>query len=411
MYNPFKISDPRNLKISLAAPPNWTFAPGDNVIGTVVREASLVSPDATIRVSLGGIAETRMVEQYGNQQIDHSNRWDLLDPRDEDLFQGPLHLAEGSTECLTFPFEVNIPLRPSLTMIPRHNYETSFLPIDHDSVAEQTLPGTFACSNGDGSIGMIGYKLEAELRYRRGGEIITHTESCRLVIRHSLVEPPLVHYEMIPHSQTARMQSHRLVTGVGHLSLKKKIQNFYGSSSVPGWAYRVDISAPKAIQLDHSLPIPLTVNIVGVPDETSPALRDTTVTVIVQSIRISVISMTVTHVCGLGYSTGNLDFWRKTHSIVIPSRTFLTPIEFHVGQDSSPFDLGNVFQIYLDSDGLRKGTQRFDPSTPFSGSIYPDFVSYIIRHKHELRCELTLDISGESQTVAISAPLNVLPSD
>ncbi|KAK1142912.1 hypothetical protein N8T08_007153 [Aspergillus melleus] len=411
MYNPFKNSDPRNLKINLAAPPNWIFAPGDNVIGTVVREASLVSPDATIRLSLRGIVETRMMERYVNSHVKYASQWDLLDSRLEDLFRGPLHLADGSAECLTFPFEVNIPLRPSLATIPRHDSESSFLPVDHDSVAEHTLPGTFASSNGDGSMGMIRYTLEAELRYRRGGETITHTETCRLVIRHSLVEPPLVHYEMSPHSQTARMQSHRLVTGTGPLSLKKKIQNLYGSSSAPELAYRVDIGVPKAIQLDHPLPIPFTVNIVGVPEETSPALQDTTVALVVQSIRISITSMTCTYVRGLGYSKSKTDFWRKTHSIAIPSRMFPTPIQFHVGQERSPFDLGRILRIYLASDGLRSDTQRSTPSSHFSGSIYPDFTSYIIRHNHELRCELSLDIGGQSQIVSTSVPVKVLPSD
>lgn len=163
-----KWGDPGNLKINVAAPPNWTFAPGDTIIGTVVRQTPIVSPNATIRLALKGSTETRKEESTGGNDSRWTLvlKWDLLDSQPEELFRGPLHLADGSEECLAYPFEMKVPLGPSLTQITRHENEKNHLPMDHESGAKHTIPGIFFSSNeGASASGSIRYNLEAELQY------------------------------------------------------------------------------------------------------------------------------------------------------------------------------------------------------------------------------------------------------
>lgn len=222
-----------------------------------------------------------------------------------------------------------------------------------------------------------------------------------------------MHYEMTQHSATARVHSHQRLAEGRHLSLKQKMQNLYGSSKVPEFTCRVEISAPKAVQLDHDVPIPLTLNIVGVPERTSETLRDATVIVAVTSIRISIRVLTATVCRGDSNTDPRAAFWARNHSIDImtPQRGLSTPLKFEIGQETAAFDIGNLRDIYLGADGLRKGPHRQLHCGLLMRSVYPDFVSYIVRHKHNLQCKLGLLIAGESQTVETSAPIKVLPAD
>ncbi|PLB46220.1 hypothetical protein P170DRAFT_439874 [Aspergillus steynii IBT 23096] len=413
MFGPPKRPDSKDLKVNLAAPPAWTFAPGDSIIGTVVRHTSIVSPEATIQLTLRGATETRTLERSGNQSEDRVSRWDLLDPKTIDLFRGPLHLPEGSEECLTFPFEVNIPPGPSVTQIRRRKNESSYLPVDQESVEQHILPGTFFESNNGDSSGMVKYTLEVEMRYRRGGGYFTNKDTCPVVIRHTALDPPLVHYEMIKHTTNTRIHNHRLVTGTGQLSFRQKMQNIYGSSKVPEFTYRVEVSAPKAVQLDHPVPIPLAVNIVCVPDKTSPALQDAVVKVTLQSIRVTIAAMTSVYVRGDSGPKSLSDFWRKHHTLDIKTTlpNSQNPVAFQVGQESRPFDVGSICRLYLGSDSFRKSPQRQHFHGISVRAVHPSFKSYIVWHRHELECNLCLVVAGQSQTVTVCGPITVMPAD
>ena len=132
---------PRDLSISLAAPPNWTFAPGDTIIGNIVRKTHLVTPDASLKLSLKGITATKSEENYNDSARTYELHWDLWPVTWDEAFRGPLHIAEWSDadEYLICPFEVTIPRRPSGTLIKRHPAEQSYLPVSYTHL---TLPTT-----------------------------------------------------------------------------------------------------------------------------------------------------------------------------------------------------------------------------------------------------------------------------
>lgn len=60
-----------DLSVSLAAPPNWTFAPGDTIIGNIVRKTHLVSPDASLKLSLKGHTATRIENNIANSVYEY----------------------------------------------------------------------------------------------------------------------------------------------------------------------------------------------------------------------------------------------------------------------------------------------------------------------------------------------------
>ncbi|ODM20277.1 hypothetical protein SI65_03330 [Aspergillus cristatus] len=188
-----KIHNNDDLSISLAAPPGWTYAPGDTIIGNIVRKAHLVTPDANLKLYLKGHTATKIVENCGNSKREYGTHWNLWLVTSKEFFRGPLHIPEGAgtDEYLTRPFEVTIPTRPLGTLIKRHSSAESFLPLDSDSVAREMIPGSFESARYSRtapvslSYGLIEYSLEAVLRYTKGGALAFSKATCPVILRHT----------------------------------------------------------------------------------------------------------------------------------------------------------------------------------------------------------------------------------
>ncbi|BCR88900.1 uncharacterized protein ACHE_50098S [Aspergillus chevalieri] len=419
---------PRDLSISLAAPPNWTFAPGDTIIGNIVRKTHLVTPDASLKLSLKGITATKSEENYNDSARTYELHWDLWPVTWDEAFRGPLHIAEWSDadEYLICPFEVTIPRRPSGTLIKRHPAEQSYLPLDDDSVAQQGLPGSFRCATPGGSKschGCIEYFLEAVLRYTRGGSLVTCRAIRRVVLRHIQTpsEPPVLYYETKQwRSGPQTVQSQRLEPGREDASLTfiQKTHKFFGSSRVPKFTYRVEVCAPRTVQLDNPLLIPFTVKAVPQlgPDKTSSSIRDSlhSIQIKIHSFKLTIDAKTGLRVSARPYANRiHYDHHTTFHTEVLDCNP---PLSLSVGgneTETEPIDIGQLFEINLRTDGLH-WTGRRHPiwqTIINSSSVYPDFVSYLIKHWHWICWEIVLGVAGEKQKVKGRAELKVLAAD
>lgn len=421
LFDP-KTASSEELNIELATPSGSTFAPGDTIIGNVVRKSHIVTPHANLKLSLWGQTGTKIIQQYGDDHREYKAKWILFNARWDQLFRGPVHVpaeTDRKEDYWTTPFSVDIPTRPSESWVKFHPQAESYLPLDSASVALQMLPGTFS-SHQDGfygsNHGFIEYYLEAVLTYSYGGSTVSRKATRPIVLCHTSIEPPLTFYEHQRYPKIFKVCSQRLTPGMedARLSFGQKTQKFFRSSKVPTFSYTVDIVVPKKVQLDSPLPIPFTVRITSLPDESSESIRGTLQTIQIHSVKLSIKG--ITDIRAPGWSGLHSYFHTITKkydsiSLLDPSNS---PVVLSIGgksekdgsSSSESVDVGSLFGLCLRPNGLQKGNPpRVRNMIRF---IYPDFTSYLVKHANRLSWEVCLSVAGESEKVSASAPLKVL---
>jgi hypothetical protein len=103
------------LKFDLAAPEGWTYAPGDTIIGNLVRKTPIVTPEAVITLSFTGRMKVKIVKSAGNSRHVSRDSWQLLNVESV-IFKGPLHLATEDGDLfakspLTWPISCGSPIQ------------------------------------------------------------------------------------------------------------------------------------------------------------------------------------------------------------------------------------------------------------------------------------------------------------
>lgn len=84
------------LTFDVAEPPNWSYAPGDTIIGNLVRKEEIVSPDATVKLGLVGRAVTEITEPSDRRITrQYTGACSYLGVEQDVVFKGPLHLPES----------------------------------------------------------------------------------------------------------------------------------------------------------------------------------------------------------------------------------------------------------------------------------------------------------------------------
>lgn len=415
-----KIASSAELNIELAVPPGWTYAPGDTIVGNVVRKSHLITPHVNLKLSLWGRTKTKITQQYGENNQVYKAKWILFDVHWHQLFRGPVHVpgTENKEDYWTVPFAVDIPTRPSESQVKCHLQPESYLPLDAASVALQMLPGSFANIRDafyTPAHGIIEYHLEAILTYGYGGSTVSKRTRQPIRLCHTSIEPPLTFYDFHRHSKTLKVCSQRLTPGMhgARLSFGQKTQKFFGSSKVPTFACAVDINVPKKVQMDSELPIPFTIKITPFPNHISESIRDTTQTIQIHSIKLSLKA--ITDIRAPGWTSRHHphceSLTRKYDSLSLldPENS---PVMIPVGGkgdkgdgSSETVDLGSLLGLCLRSDGLHKGNP---PMRNRPRIVYPDFVSYLMKHSNRLSWEVSLSLAGGSEKVSSSLPFKVL---
>ncbi|KAJ5612799.1 hypothetical protein N7510_005993 [Penicillium lagena] len=370
------------LKFDVAEPPNWSYSPGDTIMGNLVRKEGIVSPEATVKVGLVGRAVTEIIES-GNQRSTrhHTGGCSYLGLEQDVLFKGPLHLPEGiqpggvATEPLSWPFSIKIPTEP-VDMRNRGLSEDSF----------------------------IEYYLTAQLRYKYGSESKTITATWPITLRHPPEGIDQVG-QLTKTSTQRRIQSQRLVPGMRHrgLSFKQKMQKSFGSSKVPEFCFKFNITYPKIIQFGNPEPIPIIFEIEPLPRKTSEEIRDVSQRIEITSVKMSISSWTYIR------SNSNLhsDTQTSSHDLGLEKvlETLESPLEIYTadGRADKPINLGNMFQLTLHRSGLKSGNKNLSlKAYSRCPVLYPDFVTYCIRHKNSLMWEISLDVAGEKHRITIT---------
>ncbi|KAJ5634311.1 hypothetical protein N7528_002153 [Penicillium herquei] len=413
------------FKFELAAPVGWTYAPGDVIIGHLVRKEPIVTPEAVITLSFIGRVKVKITHRDNHNDDIHVYRddWRLFELGEFVIHQGPLHLAEGTDEVLSWPISVTIPLEPSPRCIAGHIQKASFVPLDADHPVHHILPGSFH-SSGENfatarSDDIVEYWLEAKLRYAKGHERFDfhnhhhdHEAVQPIYMRHPLPPPDQIEIpRMLPGVNT--VSSQRLLPGMedADLSFKQHFQKFFHSSKVPDFKYNLHFTVPTAFQLDDPNPLSIQLEIVQDPNGTSDSIKDVEQHIQIRKIRMSL--RTQTDDCAP--RDWDLSAFRNEHhdkmNLNLESlfEELESPLVIHTGKRNEPIHIGNIFQLTLHRDGLKSGGRSLHGGDSFtSGGIQPSFMTYNIRHHHMMEWKISLSIAGEHESHEYCLPVQII---
>ena len=396
------------FKFDLAAPPNWAFAPGDTIIGNIVRHMPIVTPEAVVSISLTGRVKSKIVKSSGQSKHVYRDDWRLLPARQIIIFKGPLHLAADSTEPLTWPFSIPIPTEQANSCRIGHGKNACLLPLDQDHPNHHILPGTFFAENvgfGPTAYGLVEYFLQAHLYYISGGDRKSLDAVLPITLRHT-VEHTDRRNMLRTMSRFQRIQSQRLLPGMegADLSFKQHAQKFFHSSKVPEFHYELRFTVPEVIQLDDPAPIPIQLEIVPVLDRCSVSLKG-----VPRKVRIDWIQLTIKERTRIMAPS---NFWDMAHEVSFSESrnqpafggSLKSPLDVMTGKGFEPLSIGSMFQLVLRSSGLEAG----DRPMMRTRCIYPDLLTYSIHRSHEQKWKVSVTVAGENHVHEFGNPLKII---
>lgn len=401
-----------DLKFDVAAPAGWCYAAGDTIIGNLVRHTPIVSPEATITLSLVGRIKTKITESKTNNRHTHYRSEARLVRSDQTIISGqPLHLPEGSGAPLSWQFAVNIPTEPLQSTRQVFTPSTSFVPLDRDHPAHHTLPGSFI-SFRDGlavsSSCFVEYYLKALLRYTYKGSSKLVEAIWPFQINHPVEGTDLLS-QLNCLSFNQQIQSQRLLPGMQHadLTFKQKTQKLFGSSKVPKFVFNMNIRHPAAIQLNHREPIPIILEIRPRPELTSPSVED-------QSIVINWVRMCL-HQCTSVLAPSNFlndhahddnHHYSGNLNLEAAFQGLESPLVMSTAEKGEKrVNIGEMFQLALHPGGFSSGSQLLTAISPI-----PDFTTYSIQHTNAVEWKVSYSVAGETGTFKASSAIRIIAS-
>lgn len=384
------------------------FAPGDTICGTVDRTSHVVTPHATVTVTLHGRAKAKVSPFERNDTTYYRSDFRLFNPRATTLtvLDGPLHIEQGG-EPATWPFAIDIPrfVDPALAQRSGEPQEASYEPLGRD---DRPLPETFAFEDAGFTSSVdayVEYYLEARLSIFHKGWSRARDAIFPVVLATPRSEPPVADFDVRPQRcfNLDKFLSHRLVPGCENmrLSSSQKVKRFFHSRQVPCLAIEYTVEAPSIIQLDNPTPVPFFLRARPRWDMTSEILREIPQKIRVDYVRVEIVSHTEAK------AMGSL----SAHSASGSSRVTLGRYS-HVNDrqahlpflpDDPPLNIGELMDLKI-GHGRRFGTG-------LSGRLYADFTAFNIKHcHHQMKWSVHLSIAGEEAEITVTRQVKILPA-
>lgn len=387
------------FKFDIASPSLWSYAPGDTIIGHLVRKTPIVTPEATITLSLIGRAKVKLVFSSQNSKTVYRDEAQLVNSR-YTVFKGPLHLAEGGDDPLTWPVSVDIPQEPQEFSRQGRDPECSLVPLNKDHPGHHILPGSFysrdASFGNPDSTCFVEYYLIANMRYQYGGSFKSHEAICPISLRHPISDSSKLNVSTI-FRDSRLVRSQRLLPGMENadLSFKEHMQKFFSSSKVPSFKYSLRLTVPTAVQLNNAFPIPLYLEIVPISEGTSENLKEIPQNIHVTSMQMILRSYTQCIAPGNYVTKQHSNLYDEKSNLDLQSAfaELKSPVIITTGKGNEPAHIGELFQLTLEPSGLRSGNRRLK----YAGHLYPDFRTYNIEHHHSLEYRVVLLVGGEKE--------------
>lgn len=423
---PRDIADKDALRLDIAAPYSWQYRPGDTIIGNVMRNSAILSPEAKLKVWLTGVMRVRILRNRGTHPNDlwgnddsYIGKWNLLDFTEQIIFTGPLHHPENSGDSLSWSFSVPIPSKPKAYITQGHQAQASFISFEKDHQAFHVLPGSMR-TRCDGysskSEALIEYSLHAQLEYERGGSRKTQYTTTPIMMKHATEAIGKVQTLTGGLSSPTKIRSHRLLPGMENkeLSLREKTRKIFASSKPPELWFKVLVKSPPIVQFDNPTVLPITLGINTLKEEghTSKIIEEIPQLIEIDYVKIRLKSWTTVIAPGnLGSRahTDHQDFDVDFHFEDVLKNLEGPLVIYSSGKGNQPINLGSMFQLALRRDGLYSNGKRC--SWTFTPTIFPDILTFAIKHTHQFEYRICLKVAGVKTEVKVFAPVKIIESD
>ncbi|KAK3326822.1 hypothetical protein B0H66DRAFT_169675 [Apodospora peruviana] len=445
-------------KLAIQLNGSGTFIPGDTLTGQVIRQEHVVAPQGTVTIKLVGRTGVKHTEEHEHNNANggsskttyyHRSKFILFETS-QMVFNGPVHIPPQAQQPQTWPFAITIPTTASphtlLAMAGPKRLDRSFLPLDEASIVQRPLPFSYSFRGGflsDQIVAYVEYFLEAsfvEQHVARSNKPKVKLATLPLQIKPPPV-PPLGDFQMCRHVITGGMvRTQRLLPGRGEgsdLTKREHLAKFFRSSSVPKFAFSLEMELPSALQIGNIIPLKVRV----VPDraETTDiiAKSDQTVHLVAVRLRFTARAQVLFDYEDSKYKEGlekdckdHFELQVLSDKVIIPTVGAVAAsqdgtsqdgksqdgksqdgkFQYGGGQTQAPapefLDVGQVMKLRLGHDHV----QFLDNQTAkLDMGIYPDFATYNIAHRHLLKCEITVSIAGEKVKLATERAVVVLP--
>lgn len=403
-----------DLKFDVAAPAGWSYSAGDTIIGCLIRHTPIVTPEATIVLTLIGRIKTKITNRTNSAQTHYRSECILVKSEQPVIACQPLHLPDNSGTPLSWEFAVSIPTEPLRTAGKKLTPMTSYVPLDKDHPAHHTLPGSFISSSdaiGISSTGFVEYYLKARLRYTHKGSNKEVEAIWPFTLSHPVEYASADQLSKLSSLSCYRqIQSQRLLPGMqnANLSFKQKTHKFFGSSKVPKLSFNLNIQYPAAVQLDNPRPIPIILEIQLLPERTSPSVENE------HSIVINWVSMTlhqrttVVAPSNLLYNYAHEDNHFEWLNLGLEKafQDLESPLVISTAEKGeNKCNIGEMLQLLLRSNGLSCNSRLLNNVSPV-----PDFTTYSIHHATVVEWKVSFSVAGETETVKASGAMRVIAS-
>ncbi|VUC21039.1 unnamed protein product [Clonostachys rosea] len=386
------------LAVELEGDALW-YQPGDVIIGRVVRRCSTECSRAILTVSLHGRAKSKLSE--GDTQ--YRGRYTLIVGlrNKQQLFNGPIHITEGSGSYESWPFTLTLPTHADSRCLPvsvKENEKFSFVPFN-----DVPLPASFAgTSSSQNKEGFIEYYIRAEMQL--------HAQGTATAVKHVRIERynpgPPVQMRMNLSNTFHTVQGDSLVPGYSRdqLTTSQRFKKMFSSASVPKFALTLQTWFPMTLQMDQSSHVPIKLRVVPKWDKTSEILQNVLQTCRLKTLDIEIQTL-VTIRCD-GTSNPHDAEWKWCTKLQ-GSRQLLqsdTPVEIPFGRDSEPLDVGEVLNLQMKTTKDRREGMTFNVQ-----QLYPEFTTYNIRTKHRLKGTVEIKVADKVITAEINRDIKVFP--
>lgn len=387
-----------DLKIFIAAPPQWTYYAGDTIIGSVNYCSHLTAADVIISLALRGFTKTSITRNNGTPNHTSRGVWELFEFVPQVLYRGPVQISQDNSE-INRTFSIQIPETTSLSALQHHTQAESFIPFHAAYIAHHPVPGTYS-AKWMGAELCIDFHLQAELKYKSHGSWIVQRAAAPITLGHRTIDPRTICFALQRQSISSRVDGHRLPSSQDErLSLKQKTRQMFSLSKKPDVFFTVDMDMPLHIQFDNPTPIPLVLRVVPQGNETSASTADVAQEVRINSMELSIMSRTEILCKSNGLGQYKIPKAENTFTQKLGLEKLFQELETPIttsGLKKQKINIGSMLQLVLRHDGLRSGNMRLSRSV----GLRPSFVTFNIKLSHKIIWEVSLDIGGRRRKIS-----------
>ncbi|TLD27339.1 hypothetical protein PspLS_05123 [Pyricularia sp. CBS 133598] len=425
------------LNIQIEGGDKHLFSPGDTIVGNVTRQAPIVAPNGSVRLSLHGRSFVKVDESVGGRDRTYTGQVRLLQDlkNTQVLFEGPLHVAEGPDGVAqSWAFAVDIPTHVELERADLNlgGNQHSFVPVPADTTGAYPLPQSFSCNscgNFSGhSSGRIEYYLKAVLTYRTrgGGSGRSVLATLPIKIRTPNHDPPIADFRPIKRKRLTFVQSFRLLPGMeatsGKLSLLQRAQSAVGSSRVPMLWGQWELTSPTVVQPGNPTPLPISLRFIPDDKRSTPGVSGNPPKIRLLSLLLRVQSLAVVQ-CRGGWTpvprrqtctrTAECGIWPPREGR-LASRHLLQRKEWKAIRDGQApvyvpcTDEWPALDIGAEA-GFNLGGGGWGAAQLLLPLLTPTFETFNIRQHYRFEYEIEAEVAGEEVKVPFSEVVTVLP--